>query len=90
MKRTYKVLWSNAHASDVFPDRFTNKRKAERWAVEWKRSMVAIEPTAEARRDAREEYQWEVIEAEPEPDTEAYVEGEQTLDYFNRHIAGDR
>jgi hypothetical protein len=85
----YKVLWSNAHASDTFPDVFTNKRKAERWAAAWKREMVAIEPDAEARRDARNEYEWEVIEY-VEPDTEAYVEDEQSLDYFNRHIAGDR
>lgn len=52
--------------------------------------MVAIEPTAEAHRVAREEYEWEVIEAEPDVDPDAFVEDEQSLDYFNRHVAGDR
>ena len=89
MKTQYKILWSNPHASDVFPDVFTNKRKAEQWAREWKREMVAIEPSRSARRGAREQYAWEVIEAE-QPDIEAYVEDEQSLDYFNRYIAGDR
>lgn len=86
----YKILWSNAHASDVFPDRFTNKRKAERFARDWKREMVAIEITRSARRDARDEYEWEVIEAEPDVDPDAFVEDEQSLGYFNRYIAGDR
>lgn len=86
----YKVLWSSDHSCDAFPYTFTNKRKAEQWARDWKREMVALEPSRSARRDARAEYQWEVIEKEPEPDTEAYVEDEQSLDYFNRYIAGDR
>jgi hypothetical protein len=88
--KRYRILWSNAHASDTFPHVFTNKRKAEQWARNWKREMVAFEPTPSARADARYEYEWEVIEADPEPDTEGYVEGEQSLDYFNRYVAGDR
>ena len=85
---TYKVLWSNAHASDVFPTIFTNKRKAEQWAREWKREMVALDPNP---RDAREEYGWEVIDAENggDPDVAAF-EDENSLDYFNHYIAGDR
>ena len=87
----YKVLWSNAHASDVFPLIFPNKCEAERFARNWKREMVALEPY-ERRRDARDEYEWELIPQQQgtvDPDAAAF-EDEQSLDYFNRHIAGDR
>jgi hypothetical protein len=58
----YKVIWHNAHACDRLPGDFNTKREAERAGREWKREMVAMEPTREARRDAREEYLWEVME----------------------------
>jgi hypothetical protein len=62
---TYKVYWDNGHACDTFPYEFTSKRKAETWAREWKREMVALEPTKRERTEARAAYQWEVIEVEP-------------------------
>jgi hypothetical protein len=90
----YKILWDNGDACDTFPVVFTSKREAERYAANWKREMVAIETTPEGRRDAREAYSWEVIEHEPEnaddSDEEACAAEEQSLDYFNRYIAGDR
>jgi hypothetical protein len=60
----YAVFWSNASASDVFPQRFSTKRDAEAFARQWKREMVAVETTPAARADARYEYEWEIIEVE--------------------------
>jgi len=92
-RKTYKVLWSNAHASDAFPVVFTSKREAERFGAAWKREMVALE-APEARADARWEYEWEVTEVGSADDPDAVLdEGdseEGSLDYFNRYIAGDR
>jgi hypothetical protein len=87
----YKVLWSNEHASDVFPYVFPNKHEAERFARAWKRDMVALEGF-EHRADARAAYEWELIPQQPgtvDPDVAAF-EDEQSLDYFNHYIAGDR
>jgi hypothetical protein len=92
-KRTYKILWDNGSACDTFSVVFTSKRAAARYAAEWKREMVAIETTPEARRDAREAYSWEIIEHEPaesDDSEETCAAEEQSLDYFNRYIAGDR
>jgi hypothetical protein len=85
----YKVLWSNEHASDVFPYVFPNKRAAEQWARAWKRDMVALDPNP---REARAAYEWELIPQQQgtvDPDAAAF-EDEQSLDYFNHYIAGDR
>ena len=60
----YKVSWDNGHASGTFQEPFTSRRAAEQWAREWKRGMVHCEDSPRSRREAREAYQWEVIEVE--------------------------
>ncbi len=62
--KTWRVSWDNGHACDTFPQTFATRREAEAFAREWKREMVAIEPTPSARREAREDYQWEVEEVD--------------------------
>ena len=59
---TYRIAWDNGHSCGTLPGDYTNKRVAESAARAWKREMVAIEPTPEARREARETYQWEIID----------------------------
>ncbi len=62
----YAVYWDNDIDCGTFSGRFTSEKEAERWARNWKREMVAIEPTERERREARRVYQWEVIEIEEE------------------------
>lgn len=57
--RTYVIVWSNEHSTGELSGEYTNRRQAERDARAWKRGMVAID---ENPREARAEYQWEVVE----------------------------
>lgn len=60
--RMYLVSWDNGHASGTFPEVFTSHKEAKRFAVDWKREMVAIEPTYKLQAEARQAYSWEVDE----------------------------
>lgn len=63
--RAYIVLWHTDHASGQLggPDAiYDTEQEAARIGREWKREMVAVEPTKVSRRHARLEYQWEVVE----------------------------
>jgi hypothetical protein len=62
----FKVLWDNGHASGTFKDDFTTRKDAEAFGSEWKREMVAAEPTEKGKREARSAYQWEVIDKKKE------------------------
>lgn len=86
----YKIIWSTDHASGALPGVYPNKTEATRVARNWKREMVEAEGFAN-RRDARREYQWELIEVNHDQALEdAAALEEQSLDYFNYYIAGDR
>ena len=61
-QRRFRIHWHNNHATGAVPGEYTSKRAAEKAARQWKREMVAMELSAKDRRDARNEYQWEVIE----------------------------
>lgn len=61
------TLRAGIHSTDgsstlIGTARFSSRRKAEAAGRAWKREMVAMEPDPAARRDARDEYQWEVEE----------------------------
>jgi len=59
-KTQYQVGWDNGHASGTFERVFTSKRAAKQYGAAWKRELVAVEPTAAERREAREAYQYEI------------------------------
>lgn len=58
----YCVSWDNGHASGIFPQVFSAKREAEQFARDWKREMVAVETEPDQIRDAKESYQWEIVQ----------------------------
>jgi hypothetical protein len=60
----YKIKWSTDHANGALPEIYPNKVEAFRCARAWKREMVATEPYAR-RKEARREYQWDVVVVEP-------------------------
>lgn len=60
--RQYIVLWDNEHASGSLPGTYPSYSSAAKAGAAWKREMVAIEPTAADRAEARRVYQWEVVE----------------------------
>jgi hypothetical protein len=54
----YQVGWSNSHASGLFPEFFTNRKKAEQFGNSWKNEMVAMD---EDPKEARAEYEVEIF-----------------------------
>jgi hypothetical protein len=84
---TYKVLWDNGSASDVFPAEYASYEDADIAGKQWLREMIAQEEDREA---AEEAYSYEVVESEDLNEEEAAASEEASLDYFNRYIAGDR
>ena len=60
----YKIRWSTDRESGALPETYPNKVEAFRCARAWKRDRVATEPY-ERRKEARREYQWDVVVAEP-------------------------
>ena len=69
-KRKYVINWDNGNDCGTLAGTFTSKRKAESAAREWKRGMVWLEVTKADRREAREVYQWEIVEVESTPEVD--------------------
>jgi hypothetical protein len=86
----YKVIWDNgAEACGSFPYVFNTEQEAEDFGRNWQHEMCAIDGLDPDSDDPG--YTYEVTEIEDEPDNEeAEAAHEQSLDYFNRYIAGDR
>jgi hypothetical protein len=87
---TYQIIWDNGHATGTLAETFTSEKAAEQFARNWKREMVALETTVAGRQEAREAYQWIVGEIEEANADDEDCTEEQSLDYFNHYIAGDR
>jgi len=56
----YEVSVGNEHYCCSSLGVFSTEREAERAGKNWMRGMVAMEPTAAARREARESYIFEI------------------------------
>lgn len=91
---TFRILWDNGHDCGLLSGSYDTETAAKDAAEDWLAEMLAIETTPEARADAEEAYSYEVVEREDEPSEddaeEAAAAEEQSLDYFNRYIAGDK
>jgi hypothetical protein len=83
MSRTiYRITWDIEDACGTFPGDYATETEAQAAA-----DNITAENLAEGVWD--EDCGCEVIEVEIPDDEEADAE-EQSLDYFNRYIAGDR
>ena len=90
-KTIFRIEWDNGHAAGVFPEMFEIEEAAEMFGRNWHRAMCAVDGDDPDGDDCP--YSYEVIETElPDEDDieEAAAAEEQSLDYFNRYIAGDR
>lgn len=56
---TFKIVWSNEHASGELPITYSTYEEATEAAHEWKADMVAMDDNPE---DAAREYDWDVIQ----------------------------
>lgn len=87
----YRILWDNGHACGEFPWEFATEDAArahgEDWVAEANAIAAAEDPDFDPEWDGAS---FDIIEDErPDPeDIDAAVE--QTLEYFDRYIAGDR
>jgi hypothetical protein len=87
MRTVYQVYWDNgAHACGVFPEIYATYEEADKAAA-----MIEANLIAEDVWDGTGSC--EVVEAEvtdEDDEEEAAAAEEQSLDYFNRYVAGDR
>lgn len=94
----FKVIIDSGNYCDALqegggkPVLFDTEEAAEMAGRNWVYEMCAID--GDDPDDENCPYQFDVVEAEPEPtedeQEEAAAAEEQSLDYFNRYIAGDR
>jgi len=88
----YQVIWDNGHACGALAQTFDDEKAATDYGEDWLREMCGIDSIDPDSED--NPYSFEVIEVEPSPTEdekeEAWAAEEQSLDYFNRYIAGDR
>jgi hypothetical protein len=88
----FKIMWDNGCDCGVFSEIYATEEAAELAAQNWVFEMCTVDGDDPYSEDCP--YGFDIIEAEDEPSEdekeEAAAAEEQSLDYFNRYIAGDR
>lgn len=87
----FQIMWDNGCDCGTFPDLYATEEAADFAGQNWIADMCAVDGDDPASEDCP--YGFDVIEAEvPDEDDieEAAAAEEQSLDYFNRYVAGDR
>lgn len=88
----YKIMWDNGNDCGMWDETYATEEDAEGFGLDWVFEMCAIDGLDHRAEDCP--YSFDIIEVEDEPSEddieEAAAAEEQTLDYFNRYIAGDR